>query len=101
MTVNAVVIGYGFAGKNFHSYLVNKCAHINLYGVMCRNAQQREEVKRENPTIQTFSSLEEALDDEKVNLVIIATPPSTHFPFAEKALQKRKNVVVGKFTFFY
>ena len=31
---NVVVVGYGFAGRCFHTYLVNLAADLNLYGVL-------------------------------------------------------------------
>jgi hypothetical protein len=29
-----VVVGYGYAGKGFHCYLVNKATNLSLFGVV-------------------------------------------------------------------
>ena len=37
----AVVIGYGFAGRSFHSYLISLASGLELHGVASRDAATR------------------------------------------------------------
>src|SRR5699024_8314079 len=48
------------------------------------------------PQVQSFSSIEEMLGEDTLELVIVNTPNVTHFDYAKKALQAGKHVVVEK-----
>ena len=41
--VNVAVVGYGLAGNYFHSYPISIADGLNLYGVMGRRAEAREQ----------------------------------------------------------
>jgi len=45
-----------------------------------------------------FSTLEDALQDELVHVVVVASPSGTHYEIAKKSLQKMKHVIVGKWV---
>ena len=38
---NVVVVGYGFAGRCFHAYLVGLADGLNLYGIVTSRADAR------------------------------------------------------------
>ena len=92
---NVAVIGYGFAGKSFHSYLVGLEPQLNLYGVSSRNPETRERIVQERGC-KAFSSFDEVLADDAVDLVVLATPNQQHAPFAIAALRAGKHVVTDK-----
>lgn len=92
---NVAVIGYGFAGKSFHSYLVGLESGLNLYGISSRNAETRKRIVAERQC-KAFSSFENVLADDAVDLVVLATPNLQHAPFAIAALQAGKHVVTDK-----
>ncbi|MDA0710436.1 MAG: Gfo/Idh/MocA family oxidoreductase [bacterium] len=92
---NVVVIGYGFAGRRFHSYLVGLEPGLNLYGVSSRDPQTRELILAERKCL-AFSSYEEVLADDQVDLVVLATPNAQHAPDAIAALGAGKHVVTDK-----
>jgi predicted dehydrogenase len=48
------------------------------------------------PQLQVFESAEELIDDPSIDAVAIATPVSTHFPLARRALARSKHVLVEK-----
>jgi predicted dehydrogenase len=50
----------------------------------------------ETPQLRLFESAEEMIDDASIDAVAIATPVSTHFPLARRALAKAKHVLVEK-----
>jgi len=92
---NVAVIGYGFAGKCFHSYLVGLTPGLHLYGISSRNPETREKIVQER-RCKAFSSLEEVLEDDQVDLVVLATPNQQHATYAIAALQAGKHVVTDK-----
>ena len=55
-----------------------------------------EEAKQLYPDAQIVRSLEELLDIGTIQLVAIATPNQTHFPFAMRCLEAGRDVVVDK-----
>ena len=75
--------GYGLAGSVFHAPLVRACERMELSAVLT----SRDVPKR----VETFEALLERSD-----LVIIATPNTTHADLAAAALQAGKHVVVDK-----
>src|SRR5689334_17367615 len=93
--VRTAVIGYGFAGRSFHAYLIKLAPGLKLEGIASRNAVTREKIVAEQGC-KAYASPEEALADPEVDLVVLATPSSTHAPLAIAALDAGKNVVTDK-----
>jgi scyllo-inositol 2-dehydrogenase (NADP+) len=93
--INVGVIGYGYAGRNFHSYLISLEPRLQLYAVCVRNAERRKRAAQEHK-IKMFSSVDDMLKDNKIGLVVVATPHNTHAELAVKALDAGKHVIVEK-----
>jgi scyllo-inositol 2-dehydrogenase (NADP+) len=93
--INTVVVGYGRAGRAFHCYLVELAPGLKLYGVVSGCAEKRREIASERG-LHAFASMEDALADPEVKLVVLATPHSTHAPLAIQAMNAGKNVVTDK-----
>jgi scyllo-inositol 2-dehydrogenase (NADP+) len=93
--INAAVIGYGFAGKSFHSYLIGLADGLNLYAVSTRNPERRAAAAREH-NVKTYATIDELIKDDNVDLVVIATPHHIHAEMAIKAMNAGKNVIVDK-----
>jgi len=94
-TPRAVVIGYGFAGRCFHSYLIGITPGLTLHGIASRDAATRERIVRERGC-RTYESFAQVLADPEVDLVVLATPNSTHAELAVQALRAGKHVVSDK-----
>ncbi|NKB68713.1 MAG: dehydrogenase [Candidatus Latescibacteria bacterium] len=92
---NVVVVGYGFAGRCFHAYLVGLAEGLNLYGVVTSREEARQQV-REDLGVEVFARFEDALADPQVDLVVLATPNDVHAPQAIQALEAGKHVVTDK-----
>lgn len=92
---NTVVVGYGFAGRCFHAYLVGLAAELNLYGIVSSRAEARDQIRRQL-NVRTFEHFEEVLKDKKVDLVVLATPNDQHAPQAIQAMAAGKHVVTDK-----
>ena len=87
------LLGYGFAGKILHAPLIRGVPGLSLTTVV---SSRPAEVKRDLPDVHITGSAEEALADSQVDLVVIATPNTTHFDLARRALLAGKHVVVDK-----
>ena len=92
---NVAVVGYGFAGRCFHTYLVGLASELNLYGIATRSTEARAQIQQQLG-VKTFSCFEDMLDDPQVDLVVLATPNDLHAPHAIRALEAGKHVVTDK-----
>ena len=93
--INAAVVGYGFAGKCFHSYLTGLADGLNLYAISTRDPGRRAAAK-DDYGVKTYPDIDELLKDDNVDLVVIATPHDTHLELATKCMDAGKHVVVDK-----
>ncbi len=91
----AVVIGYGYAGRSFHSYLINLTPGLTLYGVASGSAEKRAKIEEERGC-KAYSSFDEVIADPMVDLVVLATPNDLHAPLAIQAMEAGKHVVTDK-----
>ena len=89
------IVGYGFAGRSFHSYLVRRTRGLELRGVASRDAGRRERASRELG-VTAHADAAALLADDSVGVVVLATPHDTHAPLAIQALNAGKHVVVDK-----
>ena len=87
------IIGFGGMGSWHGKYILNGGA-LELAGIYDIDPARIEYAKEKG--INTYSSLEELLADETVELVTIATPNQLHKPLAIKAMAAGKNVISEK-----
>ncbi|MFN2130609.1 MAG: Gfo/Idh/MocA family oxidoreductase [Anaerolineae bacterium] len=93
---NAAVVGYGYAGRTFHSYLIERAVGLNLYAVSTRDVERQRKAREDHPHARIYSSVSELLGDGQVDLVVFATPHHTHRDLAVEAMDAGKHVVVDK-----
>jgi scyllo-inositol 2-dehydrogenase (NADP+) len=94
--INVAVIGYGYAGKNFHAYLSGLAEGLNLYAISTRNPERQRAAAADHPEASLYGSLDEVLADPRVDLVVLATPHDTHRDLAVQAMDAGKHVVTDK-----
>ncbi|MGA2252801.1 Gfo/Idh/MocA family oxidoreductase [Terracidiphilus sp.] len=87
------LVGFGLAGRVFHAPLLSSVDGFELVSVVERTTHEAE---TRYPGIQTVRSFDELIADRLHNLIVVATPGSTHFDFARRALECGKHVVVDK-----
>ena len=92
---NAVVIGYGYAGRSFHSYLIDITPGLKLHGVASRNPATRKQIIHERGC-KAYDCFDAVLADPAVALVVLATPNSTHADMAIRAMEAGKHVITDK-----
>jgi len=87
------VIGCGFWGQN----LVRNFDQLgHLRGIFDSNPKVLAEVGARYPTARSYRSIEELLDDARIDAVVIATPAGEHAGLAIRALRARKDCFVEK-----
>ena len=91
--IGVAVIGFGLAGQVFHAPFVSAVPGLKLEGIVQRKG---DEAARAYPAARILRSVDEALKDAAVQLVVVGTPNETHFELAKKALLAGKHVVIDK-----
>lgn len=91
--LRVALIGYGNAGKTFHSPLIRATPGLELAVVA---TSRRDEVERELPGAVSVADPLDAIARSDVDLVVIASPNDTHASLADAALRAGKHVVVDK-----
>ncbi len=93
---NVVVVGFGFAGRCFHAYLVNITQELNLYGIVTSRNEGREAAKTNYQNLKIYDHYDDVLTDPDVDLIILATPNDLHAAQAIRAMECGKHVVTDK-----
>lgn len=91
--IRVALLGFGFAGRIFHAPFIATTRGLRLHVVA---STRRDEIARAHPEARVVDTPLEAIEDEDVELVVVATPNHLHAPLAEAALQAGKHVVVDK-----
>ncbi|NEQ25900.1 MAG: Gfo/Idh/MocA family oxidoreductase, partial [Microcoleus sp. SIO2G3] len=91
--LNVGLVGFGLSGRVFHAPMINAVYGLRLAKVVERHT---EESKRTYPWVEVVKDIDDILNDEAIDVVAIATPNSSHFELAKRALLARKHTVVDK-----
>jgi predicted dehydrogenase len=91
--IGVAVIGFGLAGQVFHAPFVSAVPGLKLEAIVQRKG---DEAGKAYPSARIVRSVEEALKDAAVQLVVVGTPNETHFALAKQALLAGKHVVIDK-----
>jgi predicted dehydrogenase len=87
------VVGFGLAGRIFHTAIIQATPGLELAAVVQRSG---DDAKKEYPEAHVARSVEELLADPGIRLVVIATPSYSHYDLAKQCLHEQRNVVVDK-----
>ena len=92
-TLQVALVGYGFVGKVFHAPLIAATPGLQLHTVV---SSRPDDVHADWRDVRVASTLDAALGDPAIDLVVIATPNPLHAPQAHDALDAGKHLVVDK-----
>src|SRR5881397_4150546 len=89
--LNVGLVGFGFAGKVFHAPVIRAVDSLLLTTI----------VQRHGPPDQRYADVEfvrsvDELLTRKIDLVVVATPSTSHHPIAKQCLLAGRHVVVDK-----
>lgn len=89
------LLGFGAIGAQ-HARAVRETPGLHLIAVCDSNPARAEEALASDPGVLVHASAEDLLDDPRVDIVVISTPPDSHASWAMAALERGKHVVVEK-----
>ena len=92
-SINTALLSFGMSGQVFHAPFLQVHKGFNFYAVWERTKSLAQE---KYPSVKTYRSLDDLLNDETIELVVVNTPSVTHFDYAKRCLQANKNVIVEK-----
>ena len=89
------LVGYGFAGRGFHAYLIGLVPELRLVAVASRDEGRRRQAEADHG-VATYATLDDLLAQAEVDLIVLATPHAAHMAQACQAMDAGKHVVVDK-----
>lgn len=87
------VIGCGYWGSK-HARVLNSVEDVEAVVVIDSDQDKVTRLCQSFPGVTGYTSLDEAID--RVDAVVVATPPSTHAPLAMRLIEAGKHVMVEK-----
>ncbi len=91
--INIGLIGFGYSAKTIHFPIIQSVEGYNIKAIVTGDPSK---ITDEYAGISIYKSFELLLEDKTIDTVVIATPNSTHFDIAKKALRSGKSVIVEK-----
>ena len=76
------LLAYGMSGKVFHAPFLETNKGFEFYAVVERNEKK---AVFDYPNIKSFSTIDDLLADETIELIVVNTPNNTHFEFAKRS----------------
>jgi predicted dehydrogenase len=93
--IGVAVVGYGYWGPNLvRNFWDVPGAH--LVSVCDVRLDRLAGVRARYPALETTTSLDDVMNDARIEVVAIATPVSSHFEIARRALEAGKHVFIEK-----
>ena len=95
MSIRIGIVGYGYWGPNLARNFATSPA-TSLEVICDFSAARLEKAGRAHPGTKLVNDWAQVIGDPKVDAVAIATPVSSHFELARRALEAGKHVLVEK-----
>ena len=89
--INVGIIGFGYWGPNLARNF-SMASNVELLKIADKNLNRCNIAKKSYPKVEITKNPDELIQDSNIDLVVIATPVSTHFDLAIKALENGKHV---------
>jgi predicted dehydrogenase len=91
--INVGLVGFGMAGQVFHGPLIHANPSLRLTHILERRGN---EAQKRYPQAKVVRDLDSLLRESSVELIVVATPNTSHLEIAAQSLQAGKHVVVDK-----
>jgi predicted dehydrogenase len=91
--IRTALLSYGMSGKVFHAPFISLHPGFELKGSWERS---KKLIGSDYPGVTSYSTMDDVLNANDVDLVVVNTPTYTHFDYAKKVLEARKHCVVEK-----
>lgn len=91
------LIGFGLAGRVFHGPLLAANPRFDLAAIVTAHPERQADARRRHPSADILATSDDLLSRaDELDLVVIASPPTTHVPLAKGAIDAGLAVVVDK-----
>lgn len=95
--IRTAIIGYGTGGRVFHGPLLQADPRFEVSAVVARDETRRGHAAAAHPTAALLDSADQIYElADRVELVVVTTPPGSHHELAAAALDHGASVVVDK-----
>lgn len=95
-TISPPLLTNSLSAKVFHIPFITTTPAFTLHSILQRHPTAESSAPTDHPSIKHFTTLETFLADPSLDVVIVSTPPETHFPFTSAALNAGKHALVEK-----
>ena len=95
-TIKTGIIGFGIGGNTFHAPIIYTTEGFEITRIRARKESEVALAQQRYPDALLTDNADDIIDDENIDLVVIATPNGSHHPLAKQALLAGKHVVVDK-----
>ncbi|MES2731628.1 MAG: oxidoreductase [Bacteroidota bacterium] len=90
------LIGFGVAGRVFHAPILTNVKGLHLIKIRETKPENIAIANARYPEADIVNEAKAIFDDSRIDLVVIATPNTSHLSLAKEALLAGKHVVVDK-----
>ena len=95
-TIKVGVVGMGRSGEELHGKYIRERAEFRLEAICDTSPARLKQCKKSLKPKKAYSTYDELLDDEAVELVVVATPSQAHCEMVLAAFERGKHVLVEK-----
>ena len=89
------LLAYGAIGDE-HNQAIQATDGLTLHAVCDTNPERLEAALKISPDAQTFSDATQMLANAQIDLVVVSTPPNSHYKWAKQALSLGLHVMLEK-----
>ncbi|MCU1305911.1 MAG: oxidoreductase [Acidobacteriaceae bacterium] len=89
------IVGCGYWGQNLVRNF-SELDEVEVAAICDFDLNALARIKRRHPSVELRQDFHELIADSRIHGIVIATPVSTHYPFARLALLAGKHVLVEK-----
>lgn len=93
--MNLAVVGTSWITEKFIQAAI-ETRLITFLGTVSRSEEKAQQINLAYKGKKTYLTIEQACDDEEVDILYIASPNSLHYPYSKKALLAGKHVISEK-----
>lgn len=95
--IRTAVVGYGLSGSVFHAPLIEASPSYSLDVIATSNPGRHAAATGRYPAVRTVPDGHAVIRRaDSLDLVVLGSPPATHYPLAKAALEAGLDVVVDK-----
>jgi predicted dehydrogenase len=95
--IRTAVAGFGLSGRVFHAPLIAANPAYSLDVIATSDAGRQSDASARHPGARIVDTPAEILElADSLDLLVLGTPPATHYPLAKAALEAGLDVVVDK-----